>query len=76
MWRLVSGQPTCIETEGPVDIRLKPTYGDPTMFLEPLSASRSSRIPATEGTDHKFSFKTTVPHEMENFVVPILLEVC
>ena len=46
------------------DTRLNLTYGDPMMFLEPLSASRSSRIPITRGSDHKSSSKTIAPREL------------
>ena len=62
------GFPSKTGTASPEDTRLKLTRGNLTMFLEPLSTSRSSRIPTTRDTDHKFSPKTTVPRELKLFV--------
>ena len=44
------------------------------MFLEPWSASRSSRLPTTRGTDHKFSSKTIAPRGLKLFVLPCSAE--
>ena len=71
-WRLVSGQPSCIEIKGSVrrPDQKRSRCCVPTMCLVHLSASRSSRIHTTTDTGHKFFPRMTVPHELQLFVVP------